>query len=225
MKKKIAVIGLGEFGFALVKQLHHEGHEVIAIDKNMDVIEDAADVSTTAVCLDSTDEKAMIAQGLEDMDSVIIASAENLEVILVTSDILKRMGAKDIIVRYRNDLDVRILKMMGIDRVFNPEEKAALNMSEEFSHRSIRMSAIISDEYRIAEVILPGVFAGKTLQNSRLKEDYRLNVVTILRRQKGNRNQEKILGVPLAETILEENDTLILFGTHKDIDSFLEILE
>jgi len=226
MKKKIAVIGLGEFGFALMKSLHEDGHEVIAIDKNMDIVEDAVDFSTTAVCLDSTDEKALRAQGLEDMDAVILASAENLETIIVTSDILKRMEVKDISVRYRTELHVRILEMMGITKIFNPEERAAKNMAEEFSHKSIRMSAIITDEYRIAEVMLPKIFYSKTLVESKLKEDYNLNVVTILRKINGDSHgREKIIGIPRADTLLLENDLLIIFGTHRDIDRFLEITE
>lgn len=36
-RKKIAVIGLGDFGKELVKCLYEEKHEVIAIDLNMEL--------------------------------------------------------------------------------------------------------------------------------------------------------------------------------------------
>jgi len=226
MKKKIAVIGLGEFGFALMRCLNEDGHEVMAIDKNIEVIEDAADHCTTAVCLDSTDEKALRSQGLDDMDSVILASAEELETIIVTTDILKQIGVKDIIVRYRTNLHIRILEMMGIKRLFNPEDKAARSMAEEFSHKGMRMSTIITDEYRIAEVVLPKIFHGKTLGESKLKENYNLNIVTILRKGSSDSSKkEKIIGIPRAGTVFSENDTLVIFGTHNDIDRFLEIME
>ena len=52
-RKKIAVIGLGDFGKELVKCLYEEKHEVIAIDLNMELVEEIKDFCTNAVCLDS----------------------------------------------------------------------------------------------------------------------------------------------------------------------------
>ena len=226
MKQKITVLGLGEFGFALTKCLHEDGHEVIAIDKNMEIIEDVKDFCTTAVCLDSTDENALRAQGLEDMDAVIIAAADNLETNIATADIVKKIGPRELIVRYRTKLHIRILKMMGIDRVFNPEVRAAGNMAEEFKYRGIRMSAIITDEYRIAEVILPKIFFRKTLREAKLKEKYNLNVVTILRKSDGDsQKKETIVGIPRSDTVLHENDLLVIFATNRDLNKFLETME
>jgi trk system potassium uptake protein TrkA len=224
-RKKIAVIGLGEFGLILVKCLHREGHEVIAIDKSMDLIDDIADHCTTAVCLDSTDEKAMHSQGLEEMDAVILASADNLEMMVVTIDILKKIGVKEIVARYKNELQIRILNMFGITKTFNPEERAALNMAEQFSHHSMRMSTILTDEYRIAEIDVPPIFVGKSLSESHLKEEYRLNIVTIKRRDPRNLSREEIIGIPISSTVLQKNDILILFGKHDDIDRFLVLTE
>ena len=38
IKKQYAVIGLGRFGQALTKRLHAEGAEVLAIDSDMEII-------------------------------------------------------------------------------------------------------------------------------------------------------------------------------------------
>jgi len=224
-RKKIAVIGLGDFGIALTRCLHREGHEVIAIDKNMERVEEIIDESTRSVCMDSTDEKAMKSQGIEDMDTVIIASADNLESVIVTIDITKRFGVTEIIARYKNRLQMQILTMLGITQLFNPEENAALSMAEQFSHHSMRMSTILTDEYRIAEIDTPALFVGKTVMECQIKENYRLNIITIKRKNEETNMKEKVLGIPMGETIIMHGDILILFGLHDDIDRFLEITE
>lgn len=225
--KKIVVIGLGDFGRQLVRALYREGHEVTAIDRDLQTIEDIADECTNAVCLSSTDEKAMRSQGLEDMDAIILASAESFETLIVTADILKKIGVKEIIGRYRNDLQIRILRMLGVSSIYNPEETAARNMAERFHHEGIKTSIFMSESHRVAEIVVPSSITGLSLIDSRLREDFRLNLITIKRPRKkikGNHRGEtdEILGLPDANFVFEEGDILIVFGTHHDIDRFLD---
>jgi len=70
--RRFAVIGLGRFGQKLAIALAMSGAEVIAIDKNRDAIELITDQVSHAVRLDSTDEEALKAQGVDKMDVAII---------------------------------------------------------------------------------------------------------------------------------------------------------
>ena len=60
-----AVIGLGRFGYRLATLLAEGGAEVIAIDRKRGLVEAIRDSVTVAVCLDSTDEQALLAQGVD----------------------------------------------------------------------------------------------------------------------------------------------------------------
>ncbi|MCX7905036.1 MAG: NAD-binding protein, partial [Caloramator sp.] len=73
MAKKIAIIGLGDFGMNLAKHLTEKGAEVLAIDNDFDKVEEIKDSVTVAVRLDATDEKALKSQGIQDMDAVVIS--------------------------------------------------------------------------------------------------------------------------------------------------------
>ena len=78
--KRFAVIGLGRFGTKLAVALAMSGSEVIAIDKNRDEVEKLRDQVSHAVRLDSTDEEALKAQGVDKADVAIIAvGQENFE--------------------------------------------------------------------------------------------------------------------------------------------------
>ena len=75
--KRFAVIGLGRFGQKLAIALAMSGAEVIAIDKDRDQIELIADQVSHAVRLDSTDEEALKAQGVDKVDVAIIGIGQS----------------------------------------------------------------------------------------------------------------------------------------------------
>ena len=72
--KRFAVIGLGRFGQKLAIALSMSGAEVIAIDINREEIELIRDQVSLAVRLDSTDENALRAQGVDKVDMAIVVS-------------------------------------------------------------------------------------------------------------------------------------------------------
>ena len=71
--RRFAVIGLGRFGQKLAIALAMSGSEVIAIDIDRNEVELIRDQVSHAVRLDSTDEEAMKAQGVDKADVAIIA--------------------------------------------------------------------------------------------------------------------------------------------------------
>ena len=89
MIKKFAVIGLGNFGKSIARQLSQKGAEVIAIDKNLKPVEELSDEVAYAVQLDSTDIRALKAQNIEDVDGVVLAIGSDFEAQMLTAVILK----------------------------------------------------------------------------------------------------------------------------------------
>ena len=75
MKKSVAVLGLGKFGSSIARSLAKGGAEVLAVDKDEDLVRDIADKVTCAVCVDISDKEMMNNIGLEGMDAVVIAAA------------------------------------------------------------------------------------------------------------------------------------------------------
>lgn len=228
-KKKIAVIGLGSFGNLFARYLYDDGHEVIAFDKNPEVIEEIKDYSTVAVRLDATDEAALISQGILDVDVVVISLADDFETSVICADILKRIGVKTIFARYQTALQKKVLELLGIRDLFNPEEKAARSMAEMFSYSGMRSSFLLSDEYSVAEVSVPKRYIDKTIAEADIRHKYNINIITIKRafvsketKRSSDHRIEKILGIPKGEMILKEDDIIVLFGSQKDLAKFLE---
>ncbi|GIX41131.1 MAG: potassium transporter TrkA [Leptospiraceae bacterium] len=217
--KKIAVIGLGDFGKALVKKLNEDGHEVTAIDIDLKTIEEIKDYCTHAVCLDSTDETALVAQGIRDMDLIYLTSSANFEALIVTTKILEKHCPKEkIIVRYRNEIQKEILKkMFNIQRIFNPEEEAAENMSILAKHRFIGKSYSIFEDYEILEMEVPKKYIGKTIKETDIRSDFNINILLIKKKIDDNYIKKSVT----PDYILKEDDLLLIFGSQEDIKKFL----
>ena len=74
--KRFAVIGLGRFGNKLAIALSMSGAEVIAIDRDRTVVDQIRDQVSHAVRLDSTDEDALKAQGVDMVDVAIVGMGQ-----------------------------------------------------------------------------------------------------------------------------------------------------
>ena len=57
--KQFAIIGLGNFGYYLATRLYDKGHEVLAIDKDTNRVQEIKDKVSQAVVADATDRNAI----------------------------------------------------------------------------------------------------------------------------------------------------------------------
>jgi trk system potassium uptake protein TrkA len=121
-----------------------------------------------------------------------------------------------------------MLKKLGVQEILFPEVEVGTVVAEQLIHPSIGSFLQLPDEYEIAEVKTPPRIANRTLEDIRLREKYRLNIITVERevevQSDGQTSKEKhILGIPRSTMILYETDTIIVFGRTKDIKKFIEI--
>ena len=123
MKKSVAVLGLGKFGSSIARSLAKGGAEVLAVDKDEDLVRDIADKVTCAVCVDISDKEMMNNIGLEGMDAVVIATAEHLDSGVMALMIVKEIGVPYVLAKADGTLKGEILKRVGADEIVYPEEE------------------------------------------------------------------------------------------------------
>ncbi|MCG6166655.1 TrkA family potassium uptake protein [Leptospira sp. FAT2] len=222
-KKRIAVIGLGEFGKALVVYLNENGHEVTAIDKDIKVIEEIKDHCALAVCVDTSSKSSLEELDLEDMDEIVVSLAENFEALITTAYHLKEMKLESLHVRYHSEVNRKILQMIGIENLFNPEERAAASMAEQLSYQGVKKATLLSEEYSLFEVEISPLLYGKKLKDLNLREKFRLNLVAVRKAEtdeEDSANREGVVFLPDSQTVFREKEVLILFGTSESIKRF-----
>ena len=95
MKKQCIIIGLGKFGMTLAKELSEGNMEVLAIDKDMHLVERASRFVAKAICLNIYDEEALAEIPLRDFDLGIVAIGED-----ITTNIIACLALKEAKIDY-----------------------------------------------------------------------------------------------------------------------------
>jgi trk system potassium uptake protein TrkA len=224
---RVAVIGLGRFGQSLAISLAERGAEVIAIDKDRETVDAVKDKVALAVILDSEDEEALKAQGVDRADVAVVSIGEsNFRSIVLTTIMLKKMGVKTVISRAFQDIDREILGNIGADKVTFPEVESGLRLARNLTTSSV-IDHIPLDEneaYSMVQIEAPKRFWGKTLDDLKIPARYGVNVVLMKHQveqtdDKGNTTvKEEINPVPRADDVINEGDTLWIVGRTEDVE-------
>lgn len=228
MQNKFVVIGLGLIGTGIARALAGRGAEVIAIDCDVQKVESMKDEVAHAVALDSTDDKALKAQNIQDAEAVVVAIGHNFEGLILTTVLLKELGVKRIITRASNMHQKMILEKVGCTEVFTPDVEVAKTVAEMLLHPDVKAFLPLPDDYEIVEINTPKRVVNKSLNEINIREKYDLNLITIKRSFTKDVNGEKmkeehLIGVPKGDTVLMDTDILILIGKSFDVDKFIEI--
>lgn len=228
MINKYAVIGLGQFGTAIARKLSERGAQVLALDNDSGHIDRIKDDVAYAVQLDSTDKKALLSQGVQDMDAVVVAIGENFEALLLTVTYLNELGVNRIIARANSPQQRMILEKMGLTEILSPEDEVGTVVAERLINPNILSFLQLPDDYEIVEVKAPKGILGRTIDEIGLRDKYKLTVITIKREfdeEEDGKIVKKchVLGVPSSNTNVEPTDTLMIFGRVRDIERFMDI--
>lgn len=228
MTDKFAIIGLGQFGFAVAKKLASKGAEVLAIDKDVERVELIKDDVAYAVALDSTDFKALSSQNVAEMDAILVAIGENIEGLLITTVQLLEMKAKRIIARAMSESQRMILEKIGVKEILSPEDEVGEMVAELLINPNMKSFMTLPDEHEIAEIQAPKRIARKTIDEVDFEDSYGLQLISIKRMYEEYTNNRKnfvyhLIKKPKHDTYIELTDMLIILGKSADIAKFIEI--
>ena len=222
---KFIVFGLGHFGSALAIRLTEMGHEVIGVDNTMSKIEQHKNEITHTVCLDSTDREAVVSLPLKDANAVIVAIGENESASLLTTALLKQLEVKRIIGRIVSDLQKTVLEAMSIQEFIMPEEESAERLAMRLDLKEVVDSFKISEKYSIVEGLVPKKFVGMTVGQADFINGYKVLVLTLIRTlpdQDPRKSIREVTGIATAQTVMQQNDILVLFGELLNIRNLLK---
>ncbi len=210
--KRVVVIGLGIFGSQLARQLYESGLEVVAIDKNRDVVQRIKDHSTKPVLADATDKDVLESIGIDAKDTVVISFGEDLSASTLLTLYLKEMKVKEIIVKVPNEDYKRILLKVGASEAIIPEREMANKVARSIISPNVLEYLPISEDYTICELAPPSAFIGKSLVELDLRKKYNLQVIAIRDVLSG-----KLQLVPRASAVIKDSDVMVIIGREEDI--------
>lgn len=179
INKTYAVFGLGRYGSAVARELSASGADVIAVDIDMDIVNNAAQYLTVCKCADVTDADALSRLGIANVDTVIIAMADNLEASVLATMLCKEAGVGYIIVKCSNETHKKILLRVGADKVVFPESESGTRLAKNLMSAGLVDIIELSRGVSMLELDVRPEWTSKSLRELDLRKKYAINVVAI----------------------------------------------
>ena len=209
------IIGVGQFGSHVAKRMEELRCEVMAVDISEEQINEILPFVTNARIGDSTNEDFLRSLGVRDYDVCIVALGGLFQSSLETTSLLKELGAKKVISRATNDVQMKFLLRNGADEVVYPEKQMALRIATRYASDSILDFIHLDNNYSIYEMKVPKDWFGKTLSQIDIRKKYKINVLTMKR--------GKNVFIPAPDTEIKPDDVAFVIGELRDIQKCFKI--
>ena len=204
-KKTYAVFGLGRYGTAVARELVDNGMEVIAVDIEQKIVNDAASYLPVCKCADVTDPEVISRLGISNIDTVIVCMASNLEASVMAITLCKEEGVKNIIAKCANEMQQKILLRVGADKVVFPENDSGTRLAKNLLSSGFIDMISLSKDVSMIEIDVKDEWCGKNLIELNLRKKYGFNIVAV-------KKDEKVSVNINPESPLEKGTTLIVIA-------------
>lgn len=225
----VAVIGLGQFGRAVAIHLADHGAEVIAIDRKMEAVDAIKDRVARALCIDATDERALRAAGVAEVATVVLALGENeLEQAVLTTMLVRALGAGRIISRAASSVQGKALERLGVSKVIFPEKQIGQQVARQIISPSVIDLVPISEGTSVAEIKVPVALVGRSIGEAGIRRIFSVNVVAIRQLNKRARDDGGVVdewhvnNLPGPDTLMAAGDILLVVGADDKLAAMAE---
>ena len=214
--KSVLLIGLGRFGKHIAKKLQELGHEVMAVDKVEERVEEVLPYVTNALIGDSTKEEFLRSLGVRNYDVCIVTIGNNFQASLETTSLLKELGAKMVVARASQDVQAKFLRRVGADEVVYPEKQLASWTAIRYSSDHIFDYIELAGGYAIFEIEVPEHWRGKTIGEIDIRRKYNINIMAL-------KEANNLIMTVSSATRLSGSQTILVLGHNKDIQKCFHI--
>lgn len=228
----VAVIGLGTFGAKTAMRLYEKGAEVIAIDKDEELVDRIKDRVTHAVSLDVTDERALRSVNISDVDVAVVAIGDHIEMSILAVTMLRKLGVGRVIARATSVLHEHVLHEIGASEIIKVEEEMGEIIASKIVAPHVLQRYNFAAGYSIVELKLGKKFEGRTLVESKIRQTYNLNIVALQKRvpyiaEDGKATfRIEINDSPMPMDVIEADDIVVLVGSEKNFNKlFAELAD
>lgn len=212
MDRRFLVIGLGRFGRSLVASFVRHGVEVMALDRDEDIVQAISSEVDAAVCADATDETSLSELDPRSFSCAIVAiGATSTEGSILATALLQKLGAPRIVARAASELHGRVLAAIGAHEVINPEAEMGAALGRRLSVPNVLEHLELGKETALAEVVVPSALAGRTTAALKLR-GYGISLIAI-------RRGDQVSAAVSDKERVEGGDVLVIVGPTEGVES------
>ncbi len=203
--KTFVVIGLGRFGSSIAATLYELGNEVLAIDRDDEIVQDFSGAVTHAVTADASEALTLKSLGIRNFDCAVVAVGGSMEDSILVTMQLKEMGVPYVVSKAKNELHAKVLERIGADNVILPERDMGQRVAKNLSLSNVIDFLQLSPDYSIVELPAPKAWYDKSFLQLHIRAHYNVNVIAIKR-------EDKFIPSPGGDDLVLKDDILITLG-------------
>jgi trk system potassium uptake protein len=212
--RKVAVFGLGKFGGSVATSLYEKGVDVLAVDKDIDIVNEFKDQVTDAVSFDGTIRENLNEIEISHMDCVVVAIGEDFESSVLITQLCKESGVSKVIAKALTEQQGKVLQLVGADSVVYPEEEMGERLAEHLTHESVVDFVELPEGFSLRKLKLPVEWNQKTIGELELMKK-KMNLVQV------EREGGKKYPLPTGEFLLEAGDIMDVIAPDSVLDQYI----
>lgn len=210
-RKQILVIGLGIFGMNALKELSKYECDVLALDERASLVDEASEYVQNVAKVNAMDRESLEQLDIKDFDVAIVGIGHDFEASTMICLLLKELGIPYIIAKSRDENHTKILKMLGVDKIIEPEKDMGIKIAKKIVYPNVIQSMELDSNHSIVDVFAPDKWIGKKIVDLNIRAKYNINLICI---EKENQN---IKVLPTADYVIQKEDKLTLIATNEDL--------
>jgi len=215
--ENVSIIGGGDTGFMLAKNLENIGLNVKIIEKDWDRAQFLADKlnSTLVLNADATDADFLNSEEIIESD-VVVSLASSDEINLLNSLLIKQLGVNRVITRVNDEKIVNLFENVGVDVAISPNHAIVNELKNKIIEKSANILLTVEqNQADITRLEAPPKFFNKQIKEIHLPVKA---VIGMIKRGK------KII-IPKGDTTVRAEDRMIFFAKSDDTQKLKEFIQ
>ena len=209
--KAFLLIGAGNFGHLLARELSKQHCELMVADIKEDALEDLLELGISAKIGDCKREEVLESFDIESFDACFVCVGGRFQTSLEIVYLLKKLHAAKIYCKADDDTQAKFLGIIGADHVIYPERETAQSLAVSEANDSIFNCIPMADDYSVFEIATPKAWIGKTIKEANVYQIHNLNILATVR-------DGVISMMPPSSYRFNEPDHLMVLGRQADVD-------
>ncbi len=214
--KSFLIIGAGDFGHYLCRDLAEMKNEILIVDKNEMALEDLVDVATSTLIADCTRESVLRRLGVANFDVCFVCIGGNFQSNLEITSLLKDLGAKYVVSQASNEVHIKFLLRNGADEIIHPHKDSAMRAAVKYNSEHVFDYMDLKDGYSIYEITPLPEWTDKSILSSNIRARYEVYIIGIVA-ENGETSY-----MPSPQKVIHKEDHLLVLAHEETVEKLLK---
>jgi trk system potassium uptake protein TrkA len=211
--KRFVIVGLGNFGASVAETLNAVGHDVAALDRDPDRVDQMSRLVSRAAVGDGSDVRTLRRIGTEDADAAVISTGDDITASALTALVMRDLGLDEIYVKVVSHDHARLIEKIGVTETIFPERESGIRLAKRIASRTLLNYVQLGVGFSVQEMAVPMSWVGRSLRDLELPRKHGISVVAV-----HDVLMDRIQPVPDPDRPLTDSDTLLVAGTDENLE-------